>query len=63
MGCIACAPFLSPATTMNPTDVLATPPPPSTDVQVPSTTLEAEGVSMEPELRKKIAGLAKERDA
>ena len=62
MGCIAYAPFLAPATTMNPTDVLPSSPPPSTDVQVPATTLEAEGVSMEPTLRKKIAGLAAERD-
>ena len=63
MGCIACELFLAPATTLNPTSVLPPSPPPSTNGLVPTTTLEAEGVQMESCMRKKLAGLAAERDA
>lgn len=61
LGCIAHASFLPPATTVNPTDALPPPPPPSTEI--PTTTLEAEGVTMDKATMGKLADLAAERDA
>ena len=58
LGCIAIAPLLH-QTSAN---AFSLPPPPATDPNSPATTLEAEGVSLDAEVKSTLLQLAEERD-
>lgn len=60
MGCIAFAPFIPPPSSVHTTDALPPAPPPSQDL--PTATLETEGVTMDAAAKQRLSELAAERD-